>query len=670
MIRFRRWVTERFATRGTASFLTAALALGVLVGIGAAVLVWAIAGVFHVWESTEDALGWGTWLFVVSIPIGLLISWGLNRKFGPGVSSGGVTETIVGTALHGGYLPTRLIPTKIMATAATLGFGGSGGREGPIALIGGTIGSSFARYTGFGHDQIRSLVAAGAGAGIGASFNAPIAGMLFAMEVILRSFSVRHLNAIVITSVIAAVTTQQLVGDERILQSPAYDLNAPLELVLYAALAVVAVLFGVAFLRVLGFVGGLRLPQSVPGWTLPIGAGVMVGLIGLVEPHALGTGQRFLSELLAGAADSTEVWYTLFLLAGVKILTTTMTRAGGGSVGTFMAALFIGGTVGAGFAQLVEPIWTFSELDSGAFAVVGMAATFAAVARAPLTSVIIVFEITGNYGLVLPLMLGAALATFLGDRLHADSAYTIELTRNGIHLPTTQDIDLLDTIDVGEVMSPVDEPADPTMTVEELTELLDRTHHHGVPVVHDGRLVGIVSYTDIARAEPGAESVAAIMTERAITVTAGQPVSAALARMASLGLGRLPVVSETDTSELVGMFRRESVVQAYHAALGTATGRELYRERVRLRSQPDAAFFEVGVLRGSPLANQAVKDVPWPDSATLVSIRRGTNVLIPHGNTMLQPDDALTFFGTTGARVELGHLMEPSGTPTGEWRLE
>jgi CIC family chloride channel protein len=668
MIRFRRWLREHFATRGTASFLTAALALGVLVGLGAAVLVWAIAGVFHVWESTEDALGWGTWLFVVSIPIGLFISWGLNRRFGPGVSSGGVTETIVGTALHGGYLPTRLIPAKIMATAATLGFGGSGGREGPIALIGGTIGSSFARYTGFGHDQIRSLVAAGAGAGIGASFNAPIAGMLFAMEVILRSFSVRHLNAIVITSVIAAVTTQQLVGDERILQSPAYDLTDPLELVLYAALAVVAVLFGVAFLRVLGFAGGLRLP--VPGWAVPIGAGVLIGLIGIVEPHALGTGQRFLSELLAGAADSTEVWYTLFLLAGVKILTTTMTRAGGGSVGTFMAALFIGGAVGAGFAQLVDPIWTFSELDSGAFAVVGMAATFAAVARAPLTSVIIVFEITGNYGLVLPLMLGAALATFLGDRLHADSAYTIELTRNGIHLPTTQDIDLLDTIDVGEVMAGVDEPASPTMTVEELTELLDRTHHHGVPVVEAGRLVGIVSYTDIARAEPGAESVAAIMTERAITVTAGQPVSAALARMASLGLGRLPVVSETDTSDLVGMFRRESVVQAYHAALGTATGRELYRERVRLRSQPDAAFFEVAVLRGSPLANQTVKDVPWPDSATLVSIRRGTNVLIPHGNTMLQPDDALTFFGTTDARIELGHLMEPSGAPTAEWRLE
>ena len=670
MIKVRRWIRAQFEERGTAQFLTAAVALGVLVGLGAAVLVWAIAGVFWIWESSNESLGWGTSLFVVSIPIGLLISWGLNRKFGPGVSSGGVTETIVGNTLHGGYLPTRLIPTKTIATAFTLGFGGSGGREGPIALIGGAIGSSFARYTGFGHDQIRSLVAAGAGAGIGASFNAPMAGMLFAMEVILRSFSVRHLNAIVITSVIAAVTTQQLVGNERILISPAYDLTDPLQLILYAGLAVVAVLFGVAFLRVLGFAGTLKLPGALPGWLLPIGAGALVGVIGIFEPHALGTGQEFLAELLAGAADNSEAWYALFLLAGIKIVTTTLTRTGGGSVGTFMAALFIGGSVGAGFALLVDSFWTFSELDTGAFAVVGMAATFAAVARAPLTSVIIVFEITGEYGLVLPLMLGAALASFLGERLHADSAYTIELTRNGIHLPTTQDIDLLDTITIGDVMAAVGEPADPTMTVGELEELLASTRHHGVPVVEGGRLVGIASYADIAKAQSRDDSVASIMTERPITVTAGLPVSAALARMASLGLGRLPVVTDEDPGEIVGMFRRESVVRAYHAALGTATGRELYRERVRLRSQPDATFFEVALLRSSPIANQQVKDVAWPESTTLVSVRRGTNVLIPHGETMLQPADALTFFGTTEARTELGHLMEPSGAPTAEWRRD
>ena len=670
MIRFRQWVREQFASRGTTQFLIAALLLGVLVGLSAAVLVWAIDGVFWIWETTDGALEWGKWLFLISIPIGLLVSWGLDRKYGPGVASGGVTETIVGTALHGGYLPARLIPTKTIATAFTLGFGGSGGREGPIALIGGTIGSSFARYTGFGHDQIRSLVAAGAGAGIGASFNAPIAGMLFAMEVILRSFSVRHLNAIVITSVIAAVTTQQLVGEEQLLSSPAYDLTDPRQLILYAGLAVVAVLFGVLFLRVLAFTSGLSRPRNLPRWLVPIGAGVLVGAIGLFEPRALRTGQQFLSELLAGEATNTEFWYTLFILAAIKIVAVALTRAGGGSVGTFMAALFIGGAVGAGFALLVDPVWNFSELDSGAFAVVGMAATFAAVARAPLTSVIIVFEITGNYGLVLPLMLGAALATFLGERLHADSVYTMELTRNGIHLPTTEDIDLLDTINVGEVMGPIDQPAQPTMTVDELTALLDRTRHHGVPVVEGDRLVGVVSYTDIAHAESGDASVGSIMTERPITVTAALPVSAALARMASLGLGRLPVVADGDPDQIVGMFRRESVVRAYHAALGTATGRELYRERVRLRSHPDASFFEVEVLRGSPIANQQVKDVPWPESATLVSVRRGTGVLIPHGHTMLQQADALTFFGTSNARVDLGHLMEPTGAPTGEWRVE
>ena len=670
MIRFREWVRSQFVKRGTAQFLTASVALGVLVGLGAAVLVWAIGGAFFIWESADETLGWGRWLFLVSIPIGLLVSWGLNRRFGPGVASGGVTETMVGISLHGGYLPTRIIPTKIIATAATLGFGGSGGREGPIALIGGTIGSSFARYTGFGQDQINSLVAAGAGAGVGASFNAPIAGMLFAMEVILRSFSARHLNAIVITSVIAAVTTQQLIGEERILASPAYDLTDPKQLLLYAALAVVAVLFGVLFLRVLGWVGRFRLPGSIPGWVLPLGAGAIVGLIGLFEPRALRTGQEFLGELLSGAADNSEVWYSLFALAAVKVFTTTLTRAGGGSVGTFMAALFIGGAVGAGFALLVDGFWTFSEIDSGAFAVVGMAATFAAVARAPLTSVIIVFEVTGNYGLVLPLMLGAALASFLGERLHADSAYTIELTRNGIHLPTAQDIDLLDTVNVGDVMGSVDEPANPRMTVNELTDLLDQTKHHGVPVVDNERLVGVVSYTDIARASSGDTTVASIMTDRPITVTAGLPVSAALARMAALGLGRLPVVTDSDPGKIVGMFRRESVVRAYHAALGTATGRELYRDRVRLRSQPGASFFEVAVMRGSAIANEQVKDVPWPDSATLVSVRRGTAVLIPHGNTNLQPADGLTFFGTAEARVELAHLMEPSGTPTSEWRVE
>ncbi len=158
------------------------------------------------------------------------------------------------------------------------------------------------------------------------------------------------------------------------------------------------------------------------------------------------------------------------------------------------------------------------------------------------------------------------------------------------------------------------------------------------------------------------------MTRNPITVTPELPVSAALARMASFGLGRLPVVDDANPTKVIGMFRRESVVRAYHHALGTATGRELYRERVRLRSQPGTAFFEIAIVRASPVATQRVQDVPWPEGAILVSIRRDTSVLIPHGNTLIEPGDRLTFFGTGAARVDVGHLTEPVELPTGKWR--
>jgi len=657
--------------RGNTAFLAASLLLGILVGLGASALVWAIAAVARGVFETDQLFGFGRWMVVLSIPAGLLVSWGLNRRFGPGVSSGGVTETMVAVNLEGGYLPTRLIPTKILATAATLGTGGSGGREGPIVAIGGAIGSSFSRYTRFGLDQIKSFVAAGAGAGIGASFNAPIAGMMFALEVILSSFAIRHISAVVVTSVAAAVTTQALVGEERFLTSPAHELEDPRELVLYAALALLAVLFGVLFLRILDVTSSSPLAGRVPGWVLPIAMGVGVGLIGVVYPETLGTGQRFLSELLALDDPRDFAWLTLFIIGVLKAVTSALTRKGGGSVGTFMPSLVIGGAVGAGFAILVDPLWGFSDIDPGAFALVGMAASLAATARAPLTAVILVFELTGDYGLVLPLMFAAALATFIGDRLHPDSAYTMSLSRKGIRLPRVEDIDLLDTVQVDDVMSPVDDVATPDMTLAELQETLDRSHHHGLPVVADGRLAGIVSFTDLEDAVGPRDvmRVADIMTATPITVTPNLPVSAALARMASLGLGRLPVVADDDPGHLLGMFRRESVVKAYHHALGTATGHHLYRDRIRQRTQPGATFFESPIRRGSRLSGALVKDIAWPQGATLVSIRRGSSVLIPHGNTALQPGDVITVFGTGESREQVGFLLEPSGEPTGEWQL-
>jgi len=663
-------IRSALRARGHTAFLAASLLLGVLVGIGAAVLVWAMELVGHTVSETDAFFGLGKWIFLISIPLGLLAAWLLNRWLGPDVSGGGVAETMVGLNLEGGYLPTRLVPTKIIATAATLGTGGSGGREGPIVLIGGAIGSSLARYTRFGLDQVKSLVAAGAGAGIGASFNAPIAGMMFALEVILSSFAIRHVSAIVVTSVAAAVTTHALVGEETFLRSPAYELHDPLQLILYALLAVLAVLFGTFFLRVLDITSVARLASRIPPWSLPIVMGVSVGLIGFLYPETLGTGQAFLTELLSLRGPADFVWWSLFIIAALKAMTAALTRKGGGSAGTFMPALLIGGTVGAGFAILIDPLWGFSRIDPGSFALVGMAAALAATARAPLTAVILVFELTGSYGLVLPLMLAAALATLIGDRIHPESAYTMSLTRKGIRLPKSEDIDLLDTVDVDEVMSEVDVVTSPGMSMEEFGSLLDRTRHHGMPVVLDRNLVGVISVTDLERVA-GREAEATVgeeMSAYPITVTPDLPVSVALARMASLGLGRLPVVADDDPQRLVGMFRRESVVRAYHHALGLATGRELYRDRVKVRTQPGAGFFESMVRRGTPIVGWQVKDVNWPAGAILVSIRRGSSVLIPHGETVIEVGDTITVFGTGESREDLGFLLEPTRDSTGEWQ--
>lgn len=644
-------------SRGAAAFITAALFVGIIVGIAAAVLVWGITGIAWLAERFETGSGLGWWAALATVPLGILAAWWIDRVWGPGVSSGGVTETMVGLSLRGGYLATRTLGAKIAATAVTLGSGGSAGREGPVVQIGATVGSSLARYTKFGEDQIRGLVAAGAAAGIGASFNAPIAGMLFALEVILGNFAIRHLNAVVIASVAAAVTTRELIGAERILSAPSHRLGHPAELVLYALLGLLAVAVAVLFLRILARTEEIAERRS--GWRFAVGSGLIVGGLIVLEPNLFGTGQEYLGELLSLSTEAPELWITFVSIALLKTVATAWTRAGGGSGGTMMPSLVIGGSLGTAMALVLQPIWGFSVLNLGAFAVVGMAATFAAVARAPLTSILIVFEITGDYNLVLPLMLAAALATFLVERAYPDSVYTIPLRRQGIYLTQTEDIDLLDTITVGEVMTRPEAALDPGMSVAEAAAALRSGHHNGLPVLERDRLIGIVTVTDLEGHDP-AEPLRVVMNRTPITVSPKMAVSGALARMASLGVGRLPVVSDERPDEYLGMFRRESVVRAYQKALGDSTDRGMYRERMKARTQPGAAFFEMPIPPRSAADGRRVKELRWPDSATLVSVRRGDSVLIPHGETMLQAGDTITAFGSHDARIDLAFVLEPT----------
>jgi CIC family chloride channel protein len=486
--------------------------------------------------------------------------------------------------------------------------------------------------------------------------------MLFAMEVLLGNFAIRHLNAVVVASVAAAVTTRSIVGEEQLLSAPAHSVGDPRELVLYAAVGLLALVFAYMFLRVLDLVAMQRSRiQNLPKWVRPVIGGLIVGTVGIFQIDAIGTGQDFVGGLLSLRADNDVLWSTLLILALLKMVTNAVTRSAGGSAGTLMPSLFIGAAIGAALANVAEPLWGFSDIEPGAFAVVGMAATFAAVGRAPLTSILIVFEITGDYGLVLPLMLATSLATVLSERFHPESVYTMPLKRRGIHLLRREDIDLLDTVEVGDVMKWPGTLVTPSMSTTEAQQILDAQRHHGLPVVEDGHVRGVVTITDIERGGGASEEVTVgdVMTVNPITVFPSMPVSVAVARMAALDIGRLPVVADDDPTRFLGMFRRESVVQAYHHALGSATDRSMYRERIKQRTHVDAAFYELPIPIGSAAAGRRVLDLVWPEEATLVSVRRGNRVIIPHGSTVLTEGDTVTAFGTADSRIDLAYMLEP-----------
>ncbi len=650
-------------------FLAVSALVGVGVGLGAAALIslveW-LEGIFI--PLIEQGRGW----IFLTVPTGFLLAWVVAKRMAPEVAGDGVPEAIAALEIHGGRMRARTIPLKIIATAATIGGGGSAGREGPIVQIGAAIGSVISRRFHLGEDQVRSLVAAGAGAGIGAAFNAPIAGMLFALEVILSSFATRHMSAIVIASVTAAVTTRTVIGPELEVQAGIYGMGSFSELIPYTGLAVAVVAIGIGFLFILDkFDGFSRRHDRSLGFFRPLGAALLVATLIFLEPRLFGTGLSVINGLLQGDGSGI-VWWSLLVLALGKAVATSLTTTSGASGGAFMPALFMGAAVGAGFVALIQPVWP-SPLESGAFAMVGMAAMFAVVGRAPLTAILMVFEVTGarDYQLILPLMLTATLGTFVAERFHRDSVYSMVLRHKGIKVRRVGEVDLLDTVSVGSVMVETPVVCRPDESIEVVEERLHQNRSHGMPVVRGDRLVGVLTMSDIARAGGGPQTtVAEVMTRRPSTVVPGAPVSLALERMAVLGVGRLPVVDEDEPDRLVGLFRREDAVRAYHEALTESTDVHLHRDRLAQRTDPGAGYYEFRIPPGSIADRRAIRDVAWPEGSTLVSIRRDRQVEVPSGNTILLSGDVVTAFGTAASmRRVIERLNEGADEPTAEIML-
>ena len=647
--------------------------VGAGAGLGAVILIKSIDYITEALAGLDKFVPFPQLLPLVVIPLALMTSWWLTKTFAPEAAGHGVPQILAAITVAGGSIRWIVGPLKVIASAITIGAGGTAGREGPIAQIGAGLGSFVGRRLRLSEGDLISLVAAGAGAGIAATFNAPIAGMFFAMEVILGSFSVRHLHTVVVATVAGAVVSHSILGKGLTFVVSPHSLGHPTELLAYAGLGVLTVAGGLVLLWSLDF--WEEKPNLLIGWRRPLLVSFAVAIPVAIFPEIAGTGQAFISRILNGQVNM--AWWLLVILAVVKPIATGATFGARGSGGIFMPSLFIGATLGSGFAHVLGSIWGVSTLQPEAFALVGMAAAFTAVARAPLTAILIVFEVTGDYGLVLPLMVAVAIAMLLAPRLYPESAYTKPLTRMGIRVTRGGEIDLLDSVQVGEVMTTKNMVAGQGLTLAELQGILDRGRHHGVPVVDDdGHLVGVVTVTDILRAGGPSDQVTVgeAMTPKPVTVTPETPVSEALERMAALGVGRIPVVDSEDPRHLVGMFRREDAVNAYHRARGAAVRQAAEREHLRLRTRVGAHFFDFIIPAGSMAVGRQVKEIPWPEGCLAVSVVREGEVLVAQGSTVLQAGDRVTCFGDDRMRERLLQRLRPEepdaepseGGPTSE----
>jgi CIC family chloride channel protein len=638
-----------------------AAVVGTGAGLGAVILIEAIGLVTDGAQWVVANANIGELVILLIVPAGIWMSWRLTMWFAPEVAGHGVPQIIAAITVRGGRIRKRVMPLKTVATALTIGAGGSAGREGSIAQIGSSLGSWLGRVARVSENDLIALVAAGAGAGISATFNAPIAGMFFAMEVILREFSIRHLHTIVVASVAGAVVAHSVLGDELTFNAPAYGLDDPRQLLLFGVLGLVIVAFAWLFLAALDWFE-VR-PDSWPRWVRPLVLGLLVAALGLFHGEILGTGQGFVNDVLAD--NISFAWWTLILLAILKAIATGATLGGKGSGGIFMPSLFIGATTGSAFARLVAPAWTFSEISPGAFGLVGMAAAFAAVARAPLTSILIVFEITGDYGLVLPLMIATAIATILAGRVRPESAYEAPLARMGIHPTRGEVTDLLDTVHVADTMhgAPVTVTAD--QSLGEVQGILQRNRLHGAPVMDDARLVGVITESDVTRAGGPSDQVKAgdAMTPNPVTVTPSTAVSDALERMAAVGVGRLLIVAEDDPQRLLGVFKRDDVVTSYHRALSARSQAVRSMDREKLITEGEAGFFDIQIPEGSIADGRPVSEIPWPEGCLVVSIHRGSGMVVPTGQTVLKSGDAVTAFGSREAEKRMVQrlAMSPEG---------
>ncbi len=523
---------------------------------------------FGSWSNLLEAAHRIPWYLLIFIPaIGGLIVGPMVYRIATEARGHGVPEVMEAVAVHGGVIRPRVVLIKALASAVCIGTGGSTGREGPIVQIGSALGSSIGQGLKVSARRLRTMVGCGAAAGIAGAFNAPIAGALFAVEIILGDFGVPQFSPIVISSVVATVVSRYFLGDMPAFIVPRYELVSGFELIPYALLGLVAAFVGVGFTTLLYRVEDVFDSLRVPDIIKPAIGGLIVGILALGFPHILGVGYETIDMALAGKG----VWYLLLALILLKLFATSVTLGSGGSGGIFAPSLFLGAMTGGLLGTLVHHLLPSVTAGPGAYALVGMGAVVAATTHAPLTAMIIIFEMTGDYKIIPSVMAACVIAVLLATRLKRTSIYTEKLVRRGIELFQPLEFNVLRRLSVNSVLT-----RDPVVVNEQtpfrkLVDLAVNSPRSEFFVVRDKReYLGTISVHQLRQVILDKEWLDELIIARDLadpTYPSLRPddnLDMAMRLFARENVEELPVL---DQGRLVGSVRKSDVLEVYNREL-------------------------------------------------------------------------------------------------------
>jgi len=559
---WRTWLLDRVARlrkREGQIFLVLALVIGALTGLAVVAFI-LLTERLGMRLYPVGGAPWRRLLFPVvgSLGIGYL----LYRYF-PDARGSGVPQTKAALFAREGRITLRTVLGKFLCTSATLASGIPLGREGPSVQVGGGIASVLGRLLGLRTEQVKKLIPVGAAAAIAAAFNTPLAAVLFSLEEIMGDLHAPVMGAVVLASATAWMVLRLSLGNHPLFKVPQYQLVHPVEFAVYAVLGVVGGVISVAFTKLLLSMRArfLRFPQKTV-WFQPVTGGLLVGLMGWFVPQVLGVGYGFVGEALNGRM----AFQLMMMLVVLKLIAVTTSYASGNAGGIFGPALFIGAMLGGTVGTVAHRLLPAYTAMPGAYALVGMGAVFAGIVRAPMTSVLMIFEMTQDYAVIVPLMIANLVSLFIASRLQREPIYEALAAQDGIHLPTAETHQRHGRRQVLRVMQTASQFLPAEITVREALERV-RSREVRTWLVTDRRgVIGVINLSRLERelAEGADKNLSELVDALVFPhVHSDQGLDLALERMGANQIEILPVVSRADVHKLEGIVTLRDVLDAY-----------------------------------------------------------------------------------------------------------